>query len=211
MFDACAQALKPAKDTAPGQHGRRCIRHPSEGYDRSRSSREFPQCLRLHDGGDLSADLDGLADDLCRRSRRVLALNMVFFLHMILLDSDTGLSMSSERPRSSRKPGEPISRAPRHLLVAGNWRVPCDSHTEASPSASIAQDAIPGRGNHPFGPRRPQESAALHDAHPERTFAIAEQFGDMSVMFQRAVGSTGEINFGATSVTAPTAASASGS
>jgi Xaa-Pro dipeptidase len=50
---------------------------------------------------------------------QVLAPNMVFFLHMILLDSDTGLSMSLGETAIVTDNGcEPISRAPRHLLVA---------------------------------------------------------------------------------------------
>jgi Xaa-Pro dipeptidase len=52
---------------------------------------------------------------------QALAPNMVFFLHMILLDSDTGLSMSLGETAVITETGcEPISRAPRHLLVAGN-------------------------------------------------------------------------------------------
>ena len=50
---------------------------------------------------------------------QVLAPNMVFFLHMILLNSDTGLSMSLGETAVITEAGcEPISRAPRHLLVA---------------------------------------------------------------------------------------------
>jgi Xaa-Pro dipeptidase len=50
---------------------------------------------------------------------QVLAPNMVFFLHMILLNSDTGLSMSlGETAVITEAACEPISRAPRHLLVA---------------------------------------------------------------------------------------------
>ncbi len=50
---------------------------------------------------------------------QVLAPNMVFFLHMILLDSDSGLSMSLGETAIVTDTGcEPISRAPRHLLVA---------------------------------------------------------------------------------------------
>ena len=50
---------------------------------------------------------------------QVLAPNMVFFLHMILLNSDTGLSMSVGETAIITETGcEPISRAPRHLLVA---------------------------------------------------------------------------------------------
>jgi Xaa-Pro dipeptidase len=51
---------------------------------------------------------------------QILAPDMVFFLHMILLDSDTGLSMSLGETVIITATGcEPISRAPRHLLVAG--------------------------------------------------------------------------------------------
>jgi Xaa-Pro dipeptidase len=51
---------------------------------------------------------------------QVLAPNMVFFLHMILLNSDTGLSMSLGETAVITETGcEPISRAPRELLVAG--------------------------------------------------------------------------------------------
>ena len=50
---------------------------------------------------------------------QVLAPNMVFFLHMILLNSDTGLSMSLGETTIITETGcEPISHAPRHLLVA---------------------------------------------------------------------------------------------
>jgi Xaa-Pro dipeptidase len=50
---------------------------------------------------------------------QVLAPNMVFFLHMILLNSDTGLSMSLGETAIITEAGcEPISHAPRHLLVA---------------------------------------------------------------------------------------------
>jgi Xaa-Pro dipeptidase len=49
---------------------------------------------------------------------RVLAPNMVFFLHMILLNSDTGLSMSlGETAIITESDCEPISHAPRQLLV----------------------------------------------------------------------------------------------
>ena len=50
---------------------------------------------------------------------QVLAPNMVFFLHMILLNSDTGLSMSLGETAVITKTGcEPISHAPRRLLTA---------------------------------------------------------------------------------------------
>jgi Xaa-Pro aminopeptidase len=50
---------------------------------------------------------------------QVLAPNMVFFLHMILLNSDTGMSMSLGETAIVTETGcEPISRAPRRLLVA---------------------------------------------------------------------------------------------
>ena len=50
---------------------------------------------------------------------QVLAPNMVFFLHMILLDSDTGLSMSLGETAIVTETGcEPISHAPRRLVVS---------------------------------------------------------------------------------------------
>jgi len=50
---------------------------------------------------------------------QVLTPNMVFFLHMILLDADTGLSMSLGETTVITETGcEPISQAPRHLMVA---------------------------------------------------------------------------------------------
>ena len=50
---------------------------------------------------------------------QVLAPNMLFFLHMILLNSDTGLSMSLGETAIITEAGcEPISHAPRHLLAA---------------------------------------------------------------------------------------------
>jgi Xaa-Pro dipeptidase len=51
---------------------------------------------------------------------QVLAPNMVFFLHMILLNSDTGLGMSLGETVVVTETGcEPISHAPRQLPVAG--------------------------------------------------------------------------------------------
>lgn len=50
---------------------------------------------------------------------QVLAPNMVFFLHMILLNSDTGFSMSLGETAIVTEDGcEAISHAPRHLLVS---------------------------------------------------------------------------------------------
>jgi Xaa-Pro dipeptidase len=50
---------------------------------------------------------------------QVLAPNMVFFLHMILLNSDTGLGMSLGETAIVTASGcEPISHAPRQLLIA---------------------------------------------------------------------------------------------
>src|SRR5277367_6298832 len=50
---------------------------------------------------------------------QVLAPNMVFFLHMILLNSESGLSMSLGETAIITEAGhELISHAPRHLLVA---------------------------------------------------------------------------------------------
>jgi Xaa-Pro dipeptidase len=50
---------------------------------------------------------------------QVLAPNMVFFLHMILLNGDTGLGMSLGETAIITETGcEPISRTPRDLLVA---------------------------------------------------------------------------------------------
>jgi Xaa-Pro dipeptidase len=51
---------------------------------------------------------------------QVLAPNMVFFLHMVLLDSDSGLSMSLGETAIVTESGcEPVSHVPRRLLVAG--------------------------------------------------------------------------------------------
>jgi Xaa-Pro dipeptidase len=50
---------------------------------------------------------------------QVLAPNMVFLLHMILLDSGTGLTMSlGETSVVTESDCEPTSRASCHLLVA---------------------------------------------------------------------------------------------
>lgn len=52
---------------------------------------------------------------------QVLAPNMVFFLHMILPNSDTRLSMSPGETAIVAETGsEPISHAPRRLLIAGD-------------------------------------------------------------------------------------------
>ena len=55
---------------------------------------------------------------LCAGEPQVLAPNMVFFLHMILLNSDTGLGMSLGETAIVTETGcEPISHAPRQLLI----------------------------------------------------------------------------------------------
>jgi Xaa-Pro dipeptidase len=52
---------------------------------------------------------------------QVLASNMVFFLHMILLNRDTGLSVSLGETAIVTETGcEPISHVPRRLLVAAH-------------------------------------------------------------------------------------------
>jgi Xaa-Pro dipeptidase len=100
----CGPATRSAKCSQPMPRGRVC--------------RPFPQCLRLYDGGNLSADLMDWPM-VYAGEPQVLAPNMVFFLHMILLNSDTGLSMSLGETAIITEAGcEPISHAPRDLLVA---------------------------------------------------------------------------------------------
>jgi Xaa-Pro dipeptidase len=49
---------------------------------------------------------------------QILAPNMAFFLHMVLLDSDTGLSMSLGETVVVTETGcEAVSHEPRELLV----------------------------------------------------------------------------------------------
>jgi Xaa-Pro dipeptidase len=82
MFDACAKALDACEaGVAARQHGRRSVRGACRGSDKGRLCRPFPQCLRLYDGGDLSADLDGLADGLCRRAAGAGAEHGVLSAH----------------------------------------------------------------------------------------------------------------------------------
>src|SRR6516165_3979333 len=65
-YDTSGYSLRSG--IAARQYGRRGVRGACQGAEQGRVQRAFPQCLRLHDGRDLSADLDGLADALCRRA-----------------------------------------------------------------------------------------------------------------------------------------------
>jgi Xaa-Pro dipeptidase len=56
---------------------------------------------------------------VCAGEPQVLAPNMVLFLHMILLNSGTRLSMSLGETAIITETGcEPISHAPHQLLIA---------------------------------------------------------------------------------------------
>ena len=62
------------------------------------------------------AQLDGLVNDL-ERQPQTLEAGMVFFLHMILLDDRTGLSMClGETTIVTEGACEPVSGVPRHII-----------------------------------------------------------------------------------------------
>ena len=66
MFDACAEALDACEATLrPGNTVGQVFEAHAKALTKAGYAKQFPQRLWLHDGGDLPADLDGLADDLC--------------------------------------------------------------------------------------------------------------------------------------------------
>ena len=68
MFGLRRGARRVRSGIATRQRGRPGVRGARQGSDQGRVCRPLPQCLRLYDGSDLSADLDGLADGLRRRA-----------------------------------------------------------------------------------------------------------------------------------------------
>ena len=119
MFDACAQALEACEATLrPGNTvGEVFATHAKVMTEAGQAGHFLNAC-----GYTMGATYPPTWMDwpmIYAGEPQVLAPNMVFFLHMILLDSDTGLSMSLGETAIITETGcDPISRAPRHLLVA---------------------------------------------------------------------------------------------
>jgi Xaa-Pro dipeptidase len=119
MFDACVQALEACEATLrPGNTvGEVFDSHAKVLTEAGQAGHFLNAC-----GYTMGATYPPTWMDwpmIYAGEPQVLAPNMVFFLHMILLDSDTGLSMSLGETAIITETGcEPISHAPRHLLVA---------------------------------------------------------------------------------------------
>jgi Xaa-Pro dipeptidase len=119
MFDACAEALDACERTLrPGNTVGQVFAAHADVLTRAGYAGHFLNAC----GYTMGATYPPTWMDwpmIYAGEPQVLAPNMVFFLHMILLDSDTGLSMSLGETAVITDTGcEPISRAPRHLLVA---------------------------------------------------------------------------------------------
>jgi Xaa-Pro dipeptidase len=119
MFDACAQALEACEATLrPGNTVGDVFATQAKVMTEAGQAGNFLNAC----GYTMGATYPPTWMDwpmIYAGEPQVLAPNMVFFLHMILLDSDTGLSMSLGETAIITETGcEPISHAPRRLLVA---------------------------------------------------------------------------------------------
>ena len=119
MFDACATALGACEAALrPGN----TVGAVFETHARVMTEAGYPGHFLNACGYTMGATYPPTWMDwpmLYAGEPQVLATNMVFFLHMILLNSDTGLSMSLGETVIITDTGcEPISHAPRHLLIS---------------------------------------------------------------------------------------------
>jgi Xaa-Pro dipeptidase len=120
MFDACAEALDACKATLrPGNTVGDVFAAHAKVLTRTGYSGHFLNAC----GYTMGATYPPTWMDwpmIYAGEPQVLAPNMVFFMHMVLLDSDTGLSMSlGETAIVTEAACEPINHAPTSLLVAG--------------------------------------------------------------------------------------------
>jgi Xaa-Pro dipeptidase len=126
MFDACAEALDACEAALrPGNTVGEVFAAHAEVLSNAGYSGHFLNAC----GYTMGATYPPTWMDwpmLYAGEPQVLAPNMVFFLHMILLNSDTGLGMSlGETAIVTETDCEPISHAPRQLLSTA-YRRSCD-------------------------------------------------------------------------------------
>jgi Xaa-Pro dipeptidase len=119
MFDACAEALDACEEALrPGNTVGQVFAAHAEVLTKAGYAGHFLNAC----GYTMGATYPPTWMDwpmVFAGEPQVLAPNMVFFLHMILLDSETGLSMSlGETAIITETSCEPISHAPRRLLFA---------------------------------------------------------------------------------------------
>jgi Xaa-Pro dipeptidase len=119
MFDACAEALDACEEALrPGNTVGQVFAAHAEVLTKAGYAGHFLNAC----GYTMGATYPPTWMDwpmVFAGDPQVLAPNMVFFLHMILLDSETGLSMSlGETAIITETSCEPISHAPRRLLFA---------------------------------------------------------------------------------------------
>jgi Xaa-Pro dipeptidase len=119
MFDACAEALDACEATLRSGN---TVGQVFEAHAKTLTKAGYSKQILNACGYTMGATYPPTWMDwpmIYAGESQVLAPNMAFFLHMILLDSDTGLSMSLGETAIITDTGcEPISRAPRSLLVA---------------------------------------------------------------------------------------------
>jgi len=121
MFDACAEALDACEAALrPGNTVGEVFAAHAEVLTKAGYSGHFLNAC----GYTMGATYPPTWMDwpmLYAGEPQVLAPNMVFFLHMILLNSDTGLGMSLGETAIVTETGcEPISHAPRQLLIGAS-------------------------------------------------------------------------------------------
>jgi Xaa-Pro dipeptidase len=118
MFKACVEALQSCQETLrPG----RTVGEVFDAHARSLSKAGYEGHFLNACGYTLGATYPPSWMDwpmLFTGNPQVLAPGMVFFMHMILLNSETGLSMSlGETSIVTERGSEPVTHAPRQLVV----------------------------------------------------------------------------------------------
>jgi len=118
MFNACVEALQSCQETLrPG----RTVGEVFDAHARSLTKAGYEGHFLNACGYTLGATYPPSWMDwpmLFTGNPQVLAPGMVFFMHMILLNSETGLSMSlGETSIVNERGSEPVTHAPRQLVV----------------------------------------------------------------------------------------------
>jgi len=118
MFKACVEALQASQETLrPG----RTAGDVFDAHARSLTKAGYEGHFLNACGYTLGATYPPSWMDwpmLFTGNPQVLAPGMVFFMHMILLNSQTGLSMSlGETSIVTERGSEPVTHAPRQLVV----------------------------------------------------------------------------------------------
>lgn len=95
LYSACRETIQAVEMVLrPGNTFGTVFRRPCQDHGRTRSGATSAECLRLFAGRPLLALLDGAADVSSRLNPQEILPNMSLFVHMIIMDSDTGTAMT---------------------------------------------------------------------------------------------------------------------